>query len=183
MIMTNKVFYEFTLRLEQLESYRNCIPITDRKADEQFRMELVLRLMVAEYIDWNSIAQYTDFSELLDKETLKLCTMAVDYEQFLKQFNETFNLLYEVLGEDSFKKYNGEKSLGPFLTSAFQGIATGVFKNISEIIVSEDRNDWLKSKIQGFYSEGLFLKNTVPGAKAIPRYKELSIFGAEYFKP
>ena len=47
MIMANKLFYEFTLILEQTEPYRKCIPITDRKADEQFRMESVLRLMIA----------------------------------------------------------------------------------------------------------------------------------------
>lgn len=183
MIMTNKLFYEFTLMLEQTESYRNCIPITDRKADEQFRMELVLRLMVAKFIEWEKISQYTEFSELLDKETLKLCEMDIDYEQFPEQFKGTFDLLYGVLGEDTFKKYNGIKHSGPFLISAFQGIAVGVFKNIEGIIALADSSEWLKNKIQSFYSEEVFLKNTIPGVKAIPRYKELSLFGAEYFRP
>ncbi|WP_099204518.1 DUF262 domain-containing protein [Scatolibacter rhodanostii] len=183
MIMTKKSFYEFTLGLEQLESYRNCIPITDRKADEQFRMELVLRLMVARYIDWDSIGQYSEFSELLDKETLRLCEIDIDYKQFSEHFNGTFNLLYGVLGEDTFKKYNGTKHSGPFLISAFQGIAVGVFLNISNIIALENSGSWLKNKIQEFYSEEVFLKNTIPGVKAIPRYKELSLFGVEYFKP
>lgn len=183
MIMTNKLFYEFTLKLEQLESYRNCIPITDRKADEQFRMELVLRLMVAAYTDWDSIAQYSEFSELLDKETLKLCDRKIDYTEFSGNFNDTFNLLFGVLGEDTFKKFNGVKHSGPFLISAFQGIAVGVFKNIADIIALENSSEWLKDKIQGFYSEEVFLKNSVPGVRAIPRYKDLSLFGIEYFKP
>lgn len=183
MIMTNKSFYEFTLELEQLDSYRGCIPITDRKADEQFRMELVLRLMVAKYIDWNNIAQYAEFSELLDKETLKLCEKELDFQQYLECFRGTFNLLYGAIGEDTFKKYNGVKHTGPFLISAFQGIAIGVFENLSDILALEDSSMWLKDKVQAFYSEETFLKNTIPGVKAIPRYKELSIFGLEFFKP
>jgi len=183
MIMTNKSFYELILDLEQAESYRNCIPITDRKADEQFRMELVLRLTVAKYIDWDNISQYSEFSELLDKETLKLCEKEIDFEQFSERFKGTFNLLYGVLGEDAFKKYNGIKHSGPFLISAFQGIAIGVFENMSSIVALEDSSAWLKNKIQTFYSEEIFLKNTIPGVRAIPRYKELSIFGVEYFKP
>lgn len=183
MIMTKKSFYEFTLKLEQSEAYRNCIPITDRKADEQFRMELVLRLMVAKFIDWDNITQYSEFSELLDKETLKLCEIDINYEQFFERFNGAFNLLYGVLGEDTFKKFNGIKHSGPFLISAFQGIAVGVFENFSDIIALEDSSVWLKDKVRNFYAEEIFLKNTIPGVRAIPRYKELSVFGVEYFKP
>jgi len=183
MIMTNKSFYEFTLVLERTESYRNCISITDRKADEQFRMELVLRLMVAMHICWDNIAQYSEFSVLLDKETLMLCEKDIDFEQFTECFVGTFNLLYGVLGEDTFRKYNGKKHTGPFLISAFQGIAVGVFKNMPSIVALDDSSAWLKNKIQSFYSEEIFLKNTIPGVKAIPRYKELSIFGMEYFRP
>ena len=47
----------------------------------------------------------------------------------------------------------------------------------------ENRNEWLKEKIQNMYNEDTFKKNTVPGVRAIPRYKDLSVLGANYFKP
>lgn len=183
MIMTNKDFYEFVINLEKIEEYRNCIPITDRKTDEQYRVELVLRLLVSQYIDWNNINQYSELSELLNKETLKLCEIELNYIVIIKKFKDTFSLLYETLGEDIFKKYNGTKHSGSFLASAFQGIATGVFYNIDSIIALDNNIEWLKNKIQTFYLEDIFMKNTIPGAKAIPRYKELSLFGVGYFKP
>lgn len=183
MIMTNKNFYELILKMEQCESYRNCIPISDRKTDEQYRMELAIRLLVAQFIDWEAIGQYTDFSQLLDKETIKLCQKEIDAEKIIERFIGTFNLLYGVLGEDTFKKYNGIKHSGPFLTSSFQGIASGVFANLLTIIALEDSSTWLKNRIQSFYSEKTFYDNTVPGVKAIPRFKDLSVFGTEYFKP
>ncbi|MNP75205.1 hypothetical protein D3C76_1722230 [compost metagenome] len=55
--------------------------------------------------------------------------------------------------------------------------------NLPKIIELEDSAVWLKQKIQSFYSEEIFLKNTTPGVRAIPRFKELSLFGTEYFRP
>ena len=62
-------------------------------------------------------------------------------------------------------------------------IATGVFLNVIDILKLENRNEWLKEKIQNMYTEDTFKKNTVPGVRAIPRYKDLSVFGVNYFKP
>ena len=87
------------------------------------------------------------------------------------------------MGEDSFKKFNGTKHTGPFLASAFQGIATGVFNNLQAILATKNNKDWLKNKIEEFYATDTFISNTTPGVRAIPRYKDLSKFGEEYFKP
>jgi hypothetical protein len=73
MLMTNKPFHEFILDIDKVESFRDCLPITDRCADEQYRMELALRLLVARWINWNNLSKHEDFPELLDKETLILC--------------------------------------------------------------------------------------------------------------
>ncbi len=183
MIMTNKDFYEFVIDLDSVPSYRSCLPISDRRTDEQYRLELLLRLLIPTYIDWNRIGQYADFSELLDKETLALCSHAIDMTEIREKFCATFNLLYGVFDENAFKKYNGEKYIGPVMASAFQTIAIGVYKNITEILSLENTNDWLISKVRALYSEDAFLKNTTPGVRSIPRFKDLSLFGAEYFKP
>lgn len=183
MIMTNKDFYEFIMELDKIESFRGCLPITDRRTDEQYRMELVLRLLVANYIDWDNLKKYTDFSELLDKETILLCEHKIDYSEVREKFLLTFNLLYGSLGEDSFKKYNGEKHIGPVMAASFQTIACGVFKNINEIEQNDNPGNYLKNKIQALYQENTFRRNTIPGVKSIPRYKDLSLFGAEFFRP
>ena len=183
MIMTNKSFYEFVMHLSEIEQFKNCLPISDRRTDEQYRTELLLRMLIPNYIHWDEIAQYADFAQLLDKETLKICDQKLDYSQIEQDFISTFTLLSEVFGEDAFKKYNGSKHLGPVMASAFQSIATGVYVNITSIMDQPQRNDWLKERVQSLYSEEVFIKNTIPGVKAIPRFKELSEFGVEFFKP
>ena len=183
MIMTNKNFYEFVMELDEESSFRNCLPISDRRTDEQYRVELLLRLLIPKYIDWEKIGQYSDFAELLDKETISLCNRELDFTEIKEHFISTFNLLYGVMGEDSFKKYNGSKHLGPVMAAAFQTIATGVYENIAEILALDNINEWLTNKIHSLYSQDEFQKNTTPGVKSIPRFRELSLFGVQYFEP
>lgn len=183
MIMTNKDFYEFVIKLDSVDSFRNCLPISDRRTDEQYRLELLLRLLIPSYIDWSRINQYSDFAELLDKETISLCNKELVFETIEERFTATFNLLYGVFDENAFKKYNGTKYVGPVMASAFQAIAVGVYQNVEQILALEKTNEWLVSKVQAFYSEDVFVKNTTPGIRSIPRFKDLSLFGTEYFKP
>ena len=183
MIMTDKSFYEFVTGLDSIESYRNCLPISDRKTDEQYRMELVLRLLIPDHIDWGKIGQYSDFAELLDKETVSMCEAGINKENVKTRFESTFNLLYGTLGEDSFKKYNGTKHVGPVMASSYQVIATGVYKNIDAILELPNKSEWIAQKVRNLYSEPIFEKNTTPGVRSIPRFKDLSLFGMDYFKP
>ncbi len=184
MIMTNKNFYEFIVQLDGYQPYRDCLPITDRRTDEQYRMELVLRLLVAFHIDWENLRKYTDFSELLDKETILLCERNdLEYSEISERFKKVFNLLNMTQGEDSFRKYNGEKYIGPVMVASFQTIACGVFHNIEEILSLEGASEWLRNKVQNLYNEDVFQQNITPGTKSIPRYKTLSEFGKEFFKP
>lgn len=186
MIMSNRSFYEFVNLLRKNSIFEQCIPITDRKTDEQYGMELVLRLLIAFEIDWGNSGKYQDLAQLLDKEVLKVCEKdAFPYEECKRKFEKTFELLYKVFGEDVFRKFKNNKYTGAFLSSAFQVIAVGVYTNIDDIEIKIEATgvNWLISKVNEVYTEEVFIKYTTPGARAIPRYMELSIFGIEYFKP
>lgn len=183
MIMTNKMFYELVIKLDQLKEYRDCLPISDRRTDEQYRIELLLRLLIPTYINWNGLNEYSDFAELLDKETIKLCNDNIDKDDVTNRFQKTFILLNRVMGEDAFKKYNGFKYLGPVMASSFQTIAFGIYRNIEKISLLPNIDEWIQEKCKQLYSQETFIKNTTPGIKSIPRFKELSLFGAEYFQP
>lgn len=183
-IMSNKNYYDFFLKLEKNHDFLQTIPITSRKEDEQYRLELILRLLISLDFDFEKINEYNDFSQLLDKETINICENNILNEKTLnRKFTKTFELLNNTLGEDVFKKYKEEKFSGPFLASSFQTIATGVFVNIDDIEKLSDVNKWLSKKIKSIYFNTTFIKNTIPGARAIPRYKELSQLGMTHFKP
>lgn len=183
-IMTNNNFYKFIIELDKIESFKDTIPISDRKSDEQYRIELIIRLLVAINMDLSKCGDYQELSELLDKEILKICKIKnYQFEEINRKFTTTFNLLYGVLNENVFKKYFDNKFKGPFLSSAYQTIAIGTFTNIDEIIKLPDYGKWLEDKIKEIYNDETYIKYTTPGARAIPRFKELSELGMRYFRP
>jgi len=184
MIMSNKDFYEFIDSLEKYPSFRNTISISDRKSDEEYRMELLLRLLVAVEIDWDVAKTYKVFVELLDKEVLKLCNNKdYDTEKTKEKFHKTFDVINDALGEDSFKRFVDDRHIGPFLNASYQAVSYGVYNNIDQILGLEGYKTWLVNKIKQMYEIDSFSRNMATGVKAIPRYIDLSEFGINYFRP
>ena len=184
-IMENREFYKFICQLDKLGSYRNCISISDRKTDEQFRMELVIRLLVALNIDWERSKIYKEMSELLDQEILLLCDdKELNMELIAEKFKMTFDLLSDALGENTFKKYRktDNRFVGAFLTSAYEVISIGVYTNIDAILTLENPKEWIDEKVKNMYEEGVYIDNLTPGTKVISRYRALSEWGETYFK-
>lgn len=182
MIMTNRKFYMFLEDLARNEDFNQCISITDRKEDEQFKLELILRLLISVKIDFTNISAYDDLKDLLDKETLKFIERLneQDYNIIRDNFNKTFKLLNSLLGEDSFKKYTDNKHKGAFLVGAFQGIAAGIYYNINTLDKISP-ND-VRDKIRSFYTQEKYEQNMGRGVRAVPRFKELTILGKEFFR-
>lgn len=182
-IMSNKIMYNFIDDLAKKPSYDKCMKISDQKTDEQYAMEMIVRLLVSQFITWEEVQRYKDFAELLDKEMLLICAKEeFDYEEIKRKFVNTFDLLFGTMGEDVFRKYEGGRHKGPFLAGAFQSIAPGVYENIDSILTLRNPQEWIKQKIADLYNQEVYINNNLSGVRAIPRYKELSIWSRDYFR-
>ena len=179
MIMTSRTFYNQIKKLSEDYSFCEIVPITEQKESEQYRMELILRILIPFMSTEQDLVEYTDLSELLDKETVKLAQNGIEIEEFSEKFISVIQKLDEVLGEDTFKRYDGDKYKGPFLVSSFQAIVLGGVKNFDYFMQLD--NAILEQKIQNMYSQEAYDENTKAGARAIPRLIKLSEFGEKYF--
>ena len=183
MIMTDSSFYDNINTMANDESFLNTTPISDRKSDEQFRLELVTRYLVGKYSDLDGLTKaYKDINNLLDEEILKIAELnEFDKEDEYEKFKELFVFIDEVLGENAFKRYKkeNEKFGGACLTSSFQAITIGIGENFEYLkyIKKED----LIQKIKNMYSEEIFEEMLGKGVKSIDRFVKLSNFGKEYF--
>lgn len=181
MVMTNREFYNFLVTLSKNEDFNNCVVISDRKEDEQFKLELILRLLIAVKMDIEESLKYNDLKELLNRETIKMIDKIQndEYASIEDSFKRTFKLLNDILGEDSFKKYSENKHKGAFLVGAFQGIAPGIYCNINKMekIDTED----MKNKIMKFYEKSDYIESTQKGVRAVSRFYNLTLFGKNYF--
>lgn len=183
MIMTDSSFYDNINTMANDESFLNTTPISDRKSDEQFRLELVTRYLVGKYSNLNRLTKdYKDINNLLDDEILKIAeSNKFDKEDEYKKFKELFVFIDEVLGENAFKRYKKEndKFGGACLTSSFQAITIGIGENF-EYLKSIKKEDLIQ-KIKNMYSEEIFEEMLGKGVKSIDRFVKLSNFGKEYF--
>lgn len=181
MIMANRNFYSFIKDLSEYSNFVECVPLTDRKTEEKYYQELVLRLIIANNYTFDELNKYSDLSELLDKETLNLCEKDLPLSEIKDRFERTFDLLREIVGEDSFRKFSGTKHSGPFMVTSYQAIATGIFSNIDSICNQANYQEIILNKIREFYSTKEFENNTAPGTRSIMRFYSLTRFGKEYF--
>ena len=183
MLMTNSKFYELVSELDKCVAFQTCVPISDRKSDERFRLELIIRLLVADKCTLGDKWRSKDLAALLDEGTLELCSMNLDYNAIRLDFCSTFELLRDLEGENIFKKRDENGPRGAFLTAAYQGIAIGVFKYIRDIKDYGGNERWLKDKIKEYYTSESFSRMLMQGVKPTQRFIELSRLGQTIFKP
>jgi uncharacterized protein with ParB-like and HNH nuclease domain len=130
LLMLNKDLYELMRSLANHESFRSCIALSDRLYEEQYDMELVLRFILLFNKNEEELKELGgDVSVFLTEEMRKMATdKELNYSQIRQAFKKTFDLLNEILGEDSFRRYKPEQDrfLGGFLLSAYEVIALGI---------------------------------------------------------
>lgn len=183
MIMTDPLFYDNLYQMSNNDSFQNTTPISDRKSDEQFRLDLITRYLVGKYGKLDDLNKdYKDINNLLDEEILKIAESDnFDKEKENEEFKNLFKFINEILGENSFKKYKKEndKFSGAFLTSAFQAIAIGIGENFEKL--KSSNKEKIENMIKEMYSESDFNAMLGQGVKPVDRFVKLSKFGKKYF--
>lgn len=184
-IMLSENFYKKIDVLKSYENFKKSIKLTEAKNEIEFPMELILRFFISKHnnIDFSNYNQSTSLlSDFLDKETTKLVNSeSFNLDKEILIFKKVFDLLYEILGENSFKKFNSNKGdfEGPFLQSSFEAICTGLANNIE--YYETDGKQILKSKIESLYSHDEYLEHSSRGKKALTRIQGMIEFSNSFF--
>lgn len=184
-IMLDSDFYDKINNLKTHETFKNSLQISDRKHEEEYPMELILRYFIATA----GLVDYKDYSitndhirEFIDKETIRL----IKREEFvlsehIEHFKKVFDWLYDMLGESAFKRYNEsrERFEGQFSNASFEAITTGVALNFER--VSNHSREEFKTIIIELYQTQEFQENVRHGIKPIVRFKALTELSARFF--
>lgn len=183
MIMLDKEFYKWISELRDFDSFQNCLPLTEKQVNEQEDMEIVLRFLIYRYTNLDDIKGNEDISDFITEEMMSIIEDAeFDYEKESKIFNETFTYLDEILGENSFKKFDHGKNkfLGAFSISAFESVIGGISTNIEQVSAKE--NEVVVDKIKNIYNTAEFKDAVKPGTRPINRFKKLTQFSVMYLR-
>ena len=185
MLMSNPVFYDFVEELSMNKDFIEMTPLSNRLVDEQYRMELITRYLIALNCDLSNIRrEYKDLAPLLNEKILELCdNQQFNYKNQRELFNSVINVLKstkEINSEDLFKKYT-DKFSGPVSSSAFLTITVGIANAINHNadIIKDDI--MLANFIKKLYGQEVFISSTRNGTRAVDRFEVLTSFGKEYF--
>lgn len=183
MIMVDKSFYSWVSELKNMPNFRNCLPLTDKQLKEQEDMEYVVRFLVYRYVILEQITGREDMGEFLTEQMLQMIEdPEYDREHEHSVFVHTFQFLDELLGEDSFKKYDPvrQKFKGAVSISAFEAIIIGVSENIEKLTKLPKKS--IVDKIQKLYQMENFQDAIKPGTRATNRFKKLAMISKEVFR-
>lgn len=126
---------EWILRLAKADYFETSVTLSERLADEQYDLELVLRFLMLHRWPMDGSASLRDFSAKLDDWSIDLASDWDTRHAALEAvFTDTFQIIAQNGGEDVFRKWNAEKGAftGSFSNTAFEVIALGLGFHVAE---------------------------------------------------
>ncbi len=181
LVMLNQEMYDQVATLSKNSSFRNSCQVSDQKESEAYYEELVLRFFCQ--------ADYKGADSELREELGEYVTnwMRSAAEKFgtpestidIHLFERTFSLLAESLGDDTFRRWNGSRHLGPFSIACFEFVTSGVSGNIE---LWESRTlDELKERVRQIWSAPVFRENSGTGMSPRRRVPRLILRSRNFF--
>ena len=128
MVMTNPDLYN---RIEELSKYQNfteSLRLNDKAISERYDLELVTRFLCLREESSDKIKNITDFGTYLNDRIVELFESGINWENEFLIFKNTFDTIYDALGDEAFCKYDtiNNKFSGRFYTSVFEFVAIGL---------------------------------------------------------
>lgn len=183
LVMINKSFFDWLKDLPRNESFISTTALSDRPLEEAYDIELALRFVLLAQIDESEIKSIGDVGAFL---TEKMTAFAQDknYKKspVKKLFDETFSILDETLGDDTFKRFNAKKARheGGFLVSLYEVIALGVAFNVEHGTLCAKNK--ITEKARSVWSDKNFTDWAAAGVNTSRRLPRLIPYGRNLFK-
>ena len=185
LVMIDAEFFRWMLTLSEVPSFQSCVAISDRKEDEGFRQELVLRFLLQARFGDATTELSSELSDFVTNRVRELATdQTFDREAYAVTFREVFDLLDKTLGDQTFRRWDGTKGrfLGAFSISSFEAVTAGLARHIEKWNTTDDAETRLTESIKAMWGDSGFRDNSGTGITARRRLPRLVQFGREHFK-
>lgn len=172
LVVKNEDIYKWFKILSENEDFRNAVPISEKDADEQGYIELVVKYFVLRYSAFE-VSDSENYNNFITDEILSLIDdKKIEREKDTDIFKRTFKLIFDIMGENAFKRYNPEKGThcGPVLVGAYEVIVPGVSENLEYY---EKNQEILKTCIDDIYTSKEYNDATKRGVRPVARIKKL----------
>ncbi len=182
MLMLNEDFHDWIHNLSEYDSFRECINVSENQVKRQYPVELVLRFFVYRNVDYE---KGLDVHEYIDDGMIQLAgDKKLEKSEEEEVFKKTFDYLYDSLGSNAFKKWNGNNFKGKFLISAYEAVAYGLSQNLERVsnMKSSRRDDFIEDKTKKVWNDDTYQKNSGAGVRGTTRLSNLLPKSGKYYK-
>jgi hypothetical protein len=171
LVMLNVGMYRKLVELASSQAFMACTPLSDRQEEQSYRHELVLRFFAQYHFSGGSKEMNMEYGDYLTKwmrqAAPKFDTPETEFNADI--FNGTFALLASALGEDSFRRWTGDRHLGGFSIASFEFVTTGVSCNLSfwegqgvDALRGKIRESWSSNELREDFGTGISPRRRVP---------------------
>jgi hypothetical protein len=175
--MLNANLFEKLLQISEFKPFRDSIALTPRAIEEQKHVELVLRFLAFRYKQYKATIDVHDWLDEVLIDMAQDTAYDIDGERLV--FEQTFELLFSLLGANTFKRYDGAFN-GSFSIAAFEAITHGVSLHIQKLCPANRHGD-LVTRIGSMWSEFEFIDSTKAGTRGSTRLGKLLPFAKIWF--
>ena len=134
MVMINSEFYHYMVKLSSYTNFITIVNITDKKIEEQYDKELIIRFLILLLTDISNVNSQDDMESFLTETTIEIAEHYDSERMKLieERFIETCDLLFTNFQDSVFRKYDNVENLhkGQFFLGLFEAIFVPVYKNL-----------------------------------------------------
>jgi len=180
LVMLNADMYRWLRSLADVDSFKECISLSERPILESYDLELVLRFLIFYDMPEADLVGIGDLGKFLtEKLRVMAADSAYDFKRNEEIFLSTFNMLQSNLSDDSFRKYSDEKGrfLGGFAITQFETVACGIAFNLRQSRTPTD----IRNKVAGLWNRADYTAWTKSGITASRRLPRLIPLGRDLF--
>lgn len=182
-VMTDASFLDWLEDLRCTPDFQLSVAPSDKQSEEQYDLELVVRMLVLTNRTEEGLSQFRDLRALLTGSILEYA-VSDDFDRGAQGelFRRTFDLLNRALNGSAFRRYDAEtdRFLGGFSVSAFEVVSVGVATHID---VWEGASlDDLKRKVGAVWADPDFKRYGGGGINPTTRIPRTVALGRSLFE-
>lgn len=179
MLMINGEYFRAVKAAAEQQAFRTVIAITEEQIERQRHMEFAVRFLVHTYVPYDG---KLDVEEYVDEGIVGLAgaNNGVGARNLIER---TFMLLNDVAGDDALRRFDNGHHVGKVGLVGLEGIAVGVAKNLEAILALRAPKEFVREKMQTFWTQEQTASFTSPGLRGTTRIQRTVPFGEDWFRP
>jgi hypothetical protein len=179
MLMINGQYYRAVKTAAEQQPFQTVVAVTQEQIERQRHMEWAVRFLVHTSVPYDGTL---DVEEYIDEGIVSLA-QASNGAAAESMINRTFALLNNVAGRDALRRFENGNHVGKVGLVGLEGIAVGVAKNLEAILALATPQDFVREKLQTFWSQPDATSFTSPGLRGTTRIQRTVPFGEAWFRP